>query len=72
MIDPNVHSCGSVPPQGAAALAGDRAAADAVQLILPEIGVCSLDRPPAAVAVTAPFELRSDLVTALDAPACCR
>ena len=109
MIDPNVHSCGSVPPHGAAELAhpepgfyivgaksygraptfllatgyeqvrsvvaelaGDRAAADAVQLILPETGVCSLDRSAAAVAVAAPIELRSDLVTALDAPACCR
>ena len=83
MIDPNVHSCGSVPPHGAAELAhpepgfyivgaksygraptfllatgyeqvrsvvaelaGDRAAARDVQLILPETGVCSLDRSP--------------------------
>jgi hypothetical protein len=81
MIDPNVHSCGSVPPHGAAELAhpepgfyivgaksygraptfllatgyeqvrsvvaeivGDRAAAADVQLILPETGVCRLDR----------------------------
>lgn len=80
MIDPNQHSCGTVPPHGesvlahpdegfylagmksygraptfllatgyeqvrsiAAALAGDRAAADAVELTLPETGVCSSD-----------------------------
>ena len=85
MIDPNVHSCGSVPPHGhrelahpehgfytvaiksygraptfllltgyeqarsvAAALAGDLAAADDVQLVLPETGVCSTR--PAVVA----------------------
>ncbi len=78
LIDPNVHSCGSVPPHGhrelahpeahlylvgaksygraptvlmrtgyeqvrsvVAALAGDVAAADRVELILPETGVCS-------------------------------
>ena len=78
MIDPNIHSCGSVPPHGhrelahpepdfytvgvksygraptfllltgyeqvrsvAAALAGDLAAADNVNLLLPETGVCS-------------------------------
>ncbi|MEO3827020.1 FAD-dependent oxidoreductase [Actinomadura sp. B10D3] len=78
MIDPNFHSCGTVPPHGerelthpetgfylvgmksygraptflmatgyeqvrsvVAALAGDRAAADAVELDLPETGVCS-------------------------------
>jgi thioredoxin reductase len=77
LIDPNEHSCGSVPPHGhrelahlepgfytvgiksygraptfllltgyeqvrsiAAALAGDMAAADNVQLVLPETGVC--------------------------------
>lgn len=81
LIDPNLHSCGTVPPHGeselahpdagfylvgmkaygraptfllatgyeqvrsiAAALAGDRAAADAVELVLPETGVCSSDR----------------------------
>ena len=79
LIDPNVHSCGSVPPHGerelahpepgfyiagmksygraptflmltgyeqvrsiAAALAGDRAAADRVELLLPETGVCKV------------------------------
>jgi hypothetical protein len=78
LIDPNLHSCGSVRPHGhkvlahiepdyfavgiksygraptflmatgyeqvrsiAAHLAGDRAAADEVRLILPETGVCS-------------------------------
>lgn len=80
LIDPNVHSCGSVPAHGhrelahpepgyyaigaksygrapnflmatgyeqarsvVAALAGDLAAADSVQLVLPETGVCSTD-----------------------------
>jgi hypothetical protein len=78
LIDPNEHSCGSVPPHGhrelahiepgfytvgiksygraptcllltgyeqvrsiAAALAGDMVAADNVQLVLPETGVCT-------------------------------
>ena len=77
LIDPNVHSCGTVYPHGAtelaqpepgvylvgmksygraptflaltgyeqvrsvAALAGDREAADRVELVLPETGVCS-------------------------------
>lgn len=78
MIDPNLHSCGSVPPHGhrelahpepgfytvgiksygraptflmltgyeqvrsvVAAIAGDVAAADDVQLVLPETGVCT-------------------------------
>ncbi|MEU5872160.1 FAD-dependent oxidoreductase [Glycomyces sp. NPDC047369] len=81
LIDPNFHSCGTVPPHGeadlaqpdegfylagaksygraptfllatgyeqvrsiAAALAGDREAADAVELELPETGVCSSSR----------------------------
>jgi hypothetical protein len=85
LIDPNVHSCGSVPPHGhrelthpesgyyaigaksygrapnflmatgyeqarsvVAALAGDLAAADDVQLVLPETGVCSTDFTEAA------------------------
>ncbi len=80
LIDPNVHSCGTVPPHGhrelqhpeawfyaigaksygrapnflmatgyeqarsvVAALAGDLAAADDVQLVLPQTGVCSSD-----------------------------
>jgi thioredoxin reductase len=82
LIDPNEHSCGSVPPHGhrelahpetgfytagiksygraptfllmtgyeqvrsiAAALAGDLAAADDVQLVLPETGVCTTSFP---------------------------
>jgi thioredoxin reductase len=82
LIDPNAHSCGSVPPHGhrelshpepgfytigvksygraptfllltgfeqarsvAAAIAGDLPAADAVQLVLPETGVCSTRSP---------------------------
>jgi thioredoxin reductase len=81
LIDPNLHSCGTVPPHGVvelthpeadfymvgmksygraptflmltgyeqvrsvvAALAGDRAAAEEVELVLPETGVCSTDR----------------------------
>jgi thioredoxin reductase len=84
LIDPNVHSCGSVPPHGVdelrqpepdlyvvgaksygrapnfllatgyeqvrsvvADLAGDHTAARQVHLVLPETGVCSLDRQPA-------------------------
>jgi thioredoxin reductase len=80
LIDPNVHSCGSVPPHGhreishpepgfytigvksygraptfllltgyeqarsvVAAIAGDLAAADKVQLVLPETGICETD-----------------------------
>jgi thioredoxin reductase len=80
LIDPNLHSCGSVPPHGhrelahpevgyyaigaksygrapnfllatgyeqarsvVAAIAGDLAAADDVQLVLPETGVCVTD-----------------------------
>ncbi|RUY22869.1 flavoprotein [Mesorhizobium sp. M7A.F.Ca.US.001.04.1.1] len=83
LIDPNVHSCGDVPPHGhrelshpeqgfytvgiksygraptfllltgyeqvrsvAAAIAGDMIAADAVHLVLPETGVCTV---PASV-----------------------
>ena len=84
LIDPNLHSCGTVPPHGyrdlshpepgyftvgiksygraptflmatgyeqvrsvAAHLAGDEQAARDVRLVLPETGVCSLDRTPA-------------------------
>lgn len=84
LIDPNFHSCGTVPPHGerdlahpetgfyvvgmksygraptflmatgheqvrsvVAALAGDRVAADTVQLDLPETGVCSSGLPTA-------------------------
>ena len=104
MIDPNVHSCGSVPPHGAAELAhpepgfyivgaksygraptfllatgyeqvrsvvaelaGDHAASADVQLILPETGVCSLDRTPVAAVVGS-----ADPVTVPNAAgACC-
>ena len=81
LIDPNLHSCGTVPPHGhrelshpepnfytvgiksygraptfllltgyeqvrsiAAAIAGDMASADNVQLVLPETGVCTTNR----------------------------
>ena len=96
LIDPNFHSCGTVPAHGeaqlthpdagfylvgmksygraptfllatgyeqvrsiAAALAGDRAAADAVELNLPETGVCSSDLALAAdgEGVVSPEEL---------------
>jgi thioredoxin reductase len=83
LIDPNLHSCGTVPPHGhrelahpepsfytvgiksygraptfllltgyeqvrsvAAAIAGDKLTADAVQLELPETGVCTIDNNP--------------------------
>lgn len=83
LIDPNLHSCGTVPPHGhrelahpepgfytvgiksygraptfllltgyeqvrsvAAAIAGDMITADAVQLELPETGVCTIDNNP--------------------------
>jgi len=94
LIDPNFHSCGTVPAHGeaqlthpdagfylvgmksygraptfllatgyeqvrsiAAALSGDRAAADAVELNLPETGVCSSDLALAADGVATPEEL---------------
>ncbi|WP_129787438.1 FAD-dependent oxidoreductase [Promicromonospora panici] len=96
LIDPNLHSCGTVPAHGetqlrhpdagfylvgmksygraptfllatgyeqvrsiAAALAGDRAAADAVELNLPQTGICSSDLALAADAdgVVSPKEL---------------
>jgi hypothetical protein len=87
LIDPNIHSCGSVPPHGerelahpepgfylagmksygraptflmltgyeqvrsiAAALAGDREAADRVELVLPETGVCKVSTAPSGQA----------------------
>ena len=89
LIDPAVHSCGTVPPHGhrelahpepgffvvgmkaygraptflvttgneqvrsiAALLAGDVAAADEVQLVLPETGACSSAGPAAPAAVS--------------------
>jgi thioredoxin reductase len=90
MIDPNLHSCGSVPPHGVeelshpdagiyvvgmksygraptfllrtgyeqvrsvvAALAGDWESARRVELVLPETGVCSVNRAPAEPAAEA-------------------
>jgi thioredoxin reductase len=90
LIDPNLHSCGSVPPHGVdelshpdagiyvvgmksygraptfllrtgyeqvrsvvAALAGDWESARAVELALPETGVCSVDRAPSEASVEA-------------------
>ncbi len=86
LIDPNLHSCGSVPPHGhrelthpepgfytvgiksygraptfllltgyeqvrsvAAAIAGDLTAANEVNLVLPETGVCSVPTPRAEI-----------------------
>ncbi|TAD88496.1 MAG: flavoprotein [Alphaproteobacteria bacterium] len=91
MIDPNLHSCGTVRPHGeaelrhpepgfwiagmksygraptfllatgyeqvrsiAAHLAGDHAAARRVDLVLPETGVCSTNRPAQPTAVATP------------------
>lgn len=104
MIDPNVHSCGTVRPHGhrelaqpetgfylagiksygraptflmatgyeqvrsiAAALAGDMAAADDVQLELPETGVCSSSRAEAANGCVTV----SETVPETEANACC-
>jgi thioredoxin reductase len=99
LIDPNVHSCGTVPPHGAeelqqpernlfvigmksygraptflmltgyeqarsvvAAIAGDWEAARRVDLVLPEIGACSLDRSPKAVVSSCCGTAASDAV----------
>ena len=96
LIDPNFHSCGTVPPHGeadlaqpdegfylvgmksygraptfllatgyeqvrsiAAALAGDREAADKVELDLPETGVCSSSRSLEATWIAEAREARS-------------
>lgn len=106
LIDPNVHSCGSVPPHGhrelahpepgfytvgvksygraptfllltgyeqvrsvVAATAGDFIAADNVQLVLPETGICSTQS--AEFLVTAPDGCCGGPVAA-DEDACCR
>jgi hypothetical protein len=90
LIDPNLHSCGTVPPHGVdelshpdadvfvvgmksygraptfllrtgyeqvrsvvAALAGDWQAARATDFVLPETGVCSLNRAPATETASA-------------------
>lgn len=106
LIDPNLHSCGSVRPHGhrelahpeagfytigvksygraptfllttgyeqarsvVAAIAGDMAAADAVQLVLPETGVCS--GPGLAAAGTASAAGCCGGPAMQDASACC-
>lgn len=108
LIDPNLHSCGTVPPHGvvelahperdfyiagmksygraptflmatgyeqvrsiAAELAGDRAAARDVRLVLPETGVCSTDRAPGAAASCCggPAQPETGACCALDAAA---
>jgi thioredoxin reductase len=105
LIDPNFHSCGTVPAHGeaqlvhpdagfylvgmksygraptfllatgyeqvrsiAAALAGDRAAADAVELNLPETGVCSSDL---AMAADADGVVPPEVLTASGRGSCC-
>jgi hypothetical protein len=110
LIDPNEHSCGSVPPHGhrelahvepgfytagiksygraptfllltgyeqvrsiAAALAGDMVAADRVQLVLPETGVCtttfSVEGSDAAGCCGGPAPGRDDACCVADAVA---
>jgi hypothetical protein len=110
LIDPNLHSCGTVPPHGhnelshpepgyfavgiksygraptflmatgyeqvrsvTALLAGDRAAADDVRLVLPETGVCSVNTSPELEAANGccggPAPVQSDACCAEDAKA---
>lgn len=110
LIDPNEHSCGSVPPHGhrelahlepgfytvgiksygraptfllltgyeqvrsvVAALAGDMTAADNVQLVLPETGVCtttfSVEDSSGAGCCGAPAPARADACCVADAVA---
>jgi thioredoxin reductase len=110
LIDPNEHSCGSVPPHGhrelahlepgfytvgiksygraptfllltgyeqvrsvVAALAGDKTAADNVQLVLPETGVCtttfSVEDSSGAGCCGAPAPARADACCVADAVA---
>jgi thioredoxin reductase len=105
LIDPNFHSCGTVPAHGeaqlvhpdagfylvgmksygraptfllatgyeqvrsiAAAMAGDRAAADAVELNLPETGVCSSDL---AMAADADGVVSAEALAAAGQGSCC-
>jgi hypothetical protein len=107
LIDPNLHSCGTVPPHGhnelshpepgyfaagiksygraptflmatgyeqvrsiTALLAGDRAAADDVRLVLPETGVCSANISPAALASEASGQ-RGNSIVRETADGCC-
>ncbi len=102
LIDPNLHSCGSVPPHGerelahpepgfyiagmksygraptflmltgyeqvrsiAAAIAGDREAADRVDLVLPETGACRISSQAGTSAITIDCYAR-DLARAAD------
>lgn len=113
LIDPEFHSCGTVPPHGAAllahpdkdfyivgmksygraptfllatgyeqvrsvaaALAGDREAADTVQLELPETGVCSTDAGtscdvPVSVAGTAATQSAAGAPDAVELESAC-
>lgn len=108
LIDPNLHSCGTVRPHGhkelahpepgfyvigaksygrapnflmatgyeqarsvVAALAGDWAAADEVQLNLPQTGVCSVDLAAPASQTSAPSSSCCGGPAAKDASACC-
>jgi len=110
LIDPNEHSCGTVPPHGVdelahpeqdywvvgakaygraptfllatgyeqvrsvtAELAGDRAAAREVRLILPQTGVCSSDRPTEAAGdcCSAPAPTFATVVAAAPGGGCC-
>jgi hypothetical protein len=107
LIDPNLHSCGTVRPHGeaelrhpeagfyiagmksygraptfllatgheqvrsiAAFLAGDTEAARRVELVLPETGVCSTDRAPAAAGCCGPTAAAPVLARAA-AGGCC-
>jgi hypothetical protein len=108
LIDPNIHSCGTVRPHGAdelkqpdgnlfvigmksygraptflmltgyeqarsvvAAIAGDWDAARRVELVLPETGVCSLDRSPQAATSSCcgPTAAAEPVAAAIGAPA---
>jgi hypothetical protein len=106
LIDPNVHSCGTVRPHGArelvqpepgfylagmksygraptflmttgyeqvrsivADIAGDRAAAERVELVLPETGVCSA---PVAAAASGPASGCCGGPALADRSACCK
>lgn len=106
LIDPNLHSCGSVPPHGhrelshpepgfytvgiksygraptflmltgyeqvrsiAAAIAGDLAAADDVNLVLPETGVCTAAPAGAGGCCGGPAPAEADACCADDAAA---
>lgn len=112
LIDPNIHSCGSVPPHGhrevshpeanfytigiksygraptfllltgyeqarsvVAAIAGDMAAADNIQLVLPETGICSDDPEIGGNCCAAPAQVAETLCCGGPAPvkdqACC-